>query len=243
MPENLILKNGILAYNEKRYPEAMKYFKKLHAENESAKDPEGVRDRNQSVWFLGLTYTRMGDLSNAVEQFRKLIKVKLDSATAVRLRMILGYIYAIKEQFGLARDIFLSTLKVDPDHVQALASLGFVYYRMKENKKAVKVLKQALKLDGNNPNALNSLGFIYAQTGEKLQDAVKECEKALKLKPDYAAYQDSLGVAYLKSGRLTEAKRLLSAALDRLPENTEVREHFRELVLKEMTSKKKDKTD
>lgn len=243
MPENLLLKNGILAYNERRYADAQKYFRKILAETETAKDPETVRLRDQAVWLMGLTATRLGDFNAAIDHFRRLIRNRLDRPTAVRLRLILGYIYALKKDYPLSRDILQSAIRLDPENVQALAALAFVHYRLKEYKKAVRLLKQALKLDADNPNAHNSLGFIYAETGEKLDEAVKECEKALSLKPDYPAYKDSLGVAYLKTGRIEEAKRLLSEALEQLPEHPEVREHFRELVLKELELRRKDRTD
>lgn len=237
MAKNIILKNGILAYNEKRYSDAIKYFKKML-------DSPDEKDRNMASYYLGLTYTRLGDLNNAIESFRKLIKVNLPPEFDIRFRMILGYIYALKEKYPLSRDIFLSVLKREPKNVQVLAALGFIHYRMNEHKKAIQYLKKALKIDSNNPNALNSLGYIYAQLGERLDEAVKNCEKALSLKPDYPPYQDSVGWAYLKTGKITEAKKLLTAALEKMPDNDEIRNHFREIVLKEMlAAKKRDKTD
>ena len=238
MAENLILKNGILAYNEKRYSDALKYFKKLQAETST--DPLG---RANAHYYLGLTFIRIGDLASAVDNLRRIINVKLGPTMAVQLRMILGYIYALREDNKLARDIFASVLKIQPDNVQALAALGYLCYMANDTKRAVKFLKKALKHDKNNPNALNSLGYIYSQTEDKLQDALKECEKALSLKPGYPAYLDSLGWAYLKAGNVQMARKYLSEAMEKLPENTEVREHFRELVLKEMTFKRKDKID
>jgi tetratricopeptide (TPR) repeat protein len=238
MAENLILKNGILAYNEKRYTDALKYFKKLLAE--SGGNALAAANAN---YYLGLTYIRIGDLSNAVEHLRKIIRVRLGPTMAVQLRMILGYIYALKEENKLAMEIFASVLKIRPDNVQALAALGYLCFKMKDTKRAVRFLKKALKRDKNNANALNSIGFIYSQTEDKLQEALKECEKALQLKPGYPAYLDSLGWAYLKAGNVQMARKYLSEAMEKLPENTEVREHFRELVLKEMTFKRKDKID
>ena len=238
MAENLILKNGILAYNEKRYNDALKYFKKLQADSAGS-----ALDRANAHYYLGLTYIRIGDLGNAVENFRRIINVKLGPTMAVQLRMILGYIYALKESNKLAIDIFASVLKIQPENVQALAALGYLCFKMDDAKKAVKFLKKALKYDKTNPNALNSLGYIYSQTEDKLQDAVKECEKALQLKPGYPAYLDSLGFAYLKAGNVQMARKYLSEAMEKLPENMEVKEHFRELVMKEMTFKRKDKID
>ncbi len=237
MAENALLKNGIMAYNDKRYKDALKYFKKYH---DSAKDGKAA----DYHFFAGLVYIRMGDLDSAVDHLRKLVKVKLPVSEALRLRMLLGYVYSLKENFKLAKEIFQSVLKIEPEHVQALAALGFVLYKQGNVKDSVKHLKKAVKADEKNPNAHNSLGYIYATAEDKFDLALKECETALTLKPDYPAYLDSMGWTYYRMGNLPLAKKFLTEALDKLPDSDEIRDHFREVVVKELAQKKhKDRID
>jgi Flp pilus assembly protein TadD len=236
MAENLLLKNGIAAYNEKRFNDALKYFKKCIDESKD-------KDHSLYDYYTGLTYTRMGDLKNAVDSLKKLIPVRLKPDMALQFRMVLGYIYALKENYQLSADIFRAVLKIQPENAQALSALGYVYYRSGENKEAVKVLKKALKIDKVNTNALNSLGYIYTFTEDKLDTAIKECEKALKLKPGYPAYLDSLGWAHYKTGNFGLARQYLSEAMEKIPDNPEVKEHFRDLIMREMTHKRRDKID
>lgn len=237
MSEKTLLKNGINAYNEKRYKDALRYFKKYH---------DGAKAGHaEDYWFFaGLVYIRMGDLDSAIDHLRKLIKVKLPLAEGIRLRMLLGYVYALKSEYKVAKDIFQSVLKIQEENVQALSALGYIAFKQGHPKESVKLLKRAVKADEKNPNAHNSLGFIYATTEDKFDLALKECETALTLKPGYPAYLDSIGWTYYRMGNLQMAKRFLTEALDRLPENDEIRDHFREVVVKELAQKKhKDRID
>ncbi len=237
MAENMLLKNGIAAYNDKRYKDALKYFKKYH---DDGKD----NDSQDYYFFAGLVYIRMGDLDAACNNLRKLIPVKLSPEAGLRLRMLLGYVYAMKEDYRVSKEVFQSALKFQPDNVQVLSALGFVAYKSGNPKEAIKLLKKAVKTDEQNPSAHNSLGYIYATTEDKFDSALKECELALSLKPGYPAYLDSIGWTYFKMGHTAQAKKFLTEALDKLPESDEIRDHFKEVVVKELNSKKyRDKID
>jgi Flp pilus assembly protein TadD len=53
------------------------------------------------------------------------------------------------------------------------------------------------------------------------------CRKAVDRKPQSAAYLDSLGWAYFKSGELVEARTWLRRALDLAPQEKTIRDHFK----------------
>jgi tetratricopeptide (TPR) repeat protein len=237
MAENMLLKNGIAAYNDKRYRDALKYFKKYH--------DEAKGDKNQDYYFFaGLVFIRMGDLDGAIDNLRKLINAKLSHGAGLRLRMLLGYVYAMKENYKVAKEVFQSALKFQPEDVQVLSALGYIAYKAGNPKEAIRLLKKAVKADEQNPNAHNSLGYVYATTEDKFDAALKECEIALSLTPGYPAYLDSIGWTYFKMGNTALAKRFLTEALDKLPESDEIRDHFKEVVVKELNSKKhKDRID
>lgn len=236
MVENILIKNGIEAYNEKNYNAALKYFNKYFNEIQNERD-------YRVYYYTGLAYTQLGNYDEAIENFRKLIRIKIPPEMAIQFRMILGYIYSVRNDYALAKTIFESVLKINENYVQAMESLGYIFHKMGEDKKAITIFKKAIKLDKKNPNLHNSLGYIYANMKGKTKQAIKECQTALKLNPDYPAYLDSLGWAYFKAGKLAEAKKYLTQALDSLPEQNEVKEHFRQMVVKDMTSKHDDQID
>ncbi len=92
-------------------------------------------------------------------------------------------------------------------------------------------LLQVIALAPSFSDALNDLGYGWVERDRNLPTAVALLERAVKEKPDNAAYQDSLGWAYVKVGRTEEAVPLLEKALPGLTGKSaevEVRYHLGE---------------
>ncbi len=225
---DLILKNGLVAYNEKRYDDALKYFKKIKDEKKD--------------YYLGLTHVRLEDYKTAITHLKKYLKRETDYQLMIQVYFVLGFIYAQKKEFARAKSYLEKALQLDFNNAKAYAALGYVHYKMRNFNESIKVLKKAIELDEENATAHNSLGYIYADTNMNLEEAVKECEIALELVPDYAAYMDSMGWAHYKKGDFGKAKEYLTKALDELPDNEEVKKHFKDMIVKEI-AKKKEKID
>lgn len=74
-------------------------------------------------------------------------------------------------------------------------------------------LRELLKASPQNPIALNNLGYFLVERGEKLDEALKLIQQAVKADPISPSYLDSLGWAYFKLGKLDEAEKYLKDAL------------------------------
>jgi tetratricopeptide (TPR) repeat protein len=77
---------------------------------------------------------------------------------------------------------------------------------------------------------LNNLAYVLAENNERLPDALKYAQKALKARPDSPVLLDTYAYVLLKSGKVSEAAESLAAALqqfeqDRIPVPAEVYEH------------------
>jgi tetratricopeptide (TPR) repeat protein len=66
------------------------------------------------------------------------------------------------------------------------------------------LLEDSVKKSPYKPRAHLGLGLAFAERG-RLEKAVEEYKKALKLKPDYVQAHNNLGVIYFKQGRIKEA--------------------------------------
>jgi len=82
---------------------------------------------------------------------------------------------------------------------------GVAFERKGERAEAVKYFERALELKPEFPEAQNYLGYMWAERGENLDRARDLIEKALKAEPKSAAYLDSMGWVLFKLNRPKEA--------------------------------------
>ena len=125
-----------------------------------------------------------------------------------------------------------AAVKQFPKDMGTLFVLADVYADAGRAGDAEKALRQVLTAEPNNASALNYLGYLLATRGEQLDEAVRLVQKALEAEPDNPAYLDSLGWAYFRKGDLDDAEKHLSAAAQKLPENSEIQDHLGDLLAK-----------
>jgi len=89
-----------------------------------------------------------------------------------------------------------------------------------------------LELNPENSGALNYLGYMLVDHGMRVDEATQMIKKALDTDPDNGAYLDSLGWAYYRQGKFSEAETLLVRALDRIGQDPTVHDHLADVYLK-----------
>ncbi len=222
--EKIILQNGLKLYRKGEFKNALKYFNKLTNELKN--------------YYIGITYVRLGEYEKAVKSLMSYVQTATDYNLMIQVFLILGYIYSQLGDNKNALKFLEKCIKLDFNNSKAYAAMGYVYYQLKKYDEAIDSLKKAIEIDNNNATAHNSLGYIYGDLNIDLEKALKEVEVALKLKPEYGAFLDSIGWIYYKKGDIINAKRYLSKALEKLPDNEEIKKHFRDVVVKEIASRK-----
>ncbi len=200
---------------------ALKEF--LEASNLDPENPE-------VNYFIGVTYTRMEEYEMGPDYLEKVIASEMAYINKVHARMVLGYIYTIREEYEKALAIFKGIVKSGFGSAQAYAAIGYLMDRMGDFKKAVMNLYKAVEIDPKNANAHNSLGYIFTQADLNLEEALKECKKAVSINKNNPAYLDSLGWVYYKLGRIKQAKIYLNKALKKAPANGEIRAHLQAVL-------------
>ena len=81
---DLVLKNALIAYQEKQYGTALKYFKKLKSEKKD--------------YYMGLTYVKMEDYKTAIIHLKKYLKMETNYPLMIQILVVLGFIYAQKKE-------------------------------------------------------------------------------------------------------------------------------------------------
>ena len=90
-------------------------------------------------------------------------------------------------------------------------------------------LKNILLQKPDHADALNALGYTLADQTDRYQEALEYIQKALALKPDAAAIQDSMGWVQYRLGNHAEALRYLRQAMDNMPD-PEIAAHLGEVL-------------
>lgn len=114
----------------------------------------------------------------------------------------------------------------------ALLTLATAHERAGDYSAAEAALRRVLAQEPDNTTALNNLGYFLVERNERLPEAVKLIERAVKAEPENASFLDSLGWAYFKMDKLPEAERYLTAAARRNPTSAAIQEHLGDLYQK-----------
>lgn len=135
-------------------------------------------DDKESVWFLrGAMYERMKKYDEAEAQFRKVLELNPQNASALNY---LGYMFADRDmRLQEALELVQRAVELDPYNGAYLDSLGWVYYRMGNLEQAEHHLKRALERVPRDPTVNDHLGDVYYRQG-KLKEAIAQWQISLK---------------------------------------------------------------
>jgi Tfp pilus assembly protein PilF len=100
-------------------------------------------------------------------------------------------------------------------------------------KGAEATLRGILAESPNNPIAQNNLGYFLTERNEKLDEALKLIQEAVKSEPDNPSYLDSLGWVYFKMGRLDLAEENLKKALKYDSSSATIHDHLGDVYQKQ----------
>jgi tetratricopeptide (TPR) repeat protein len=149
-----------------------------------------------------------------------------DPSHAIALAALL----AENERFDRAETVLKETASRFPQDIALTFQLGAVYEQAGDNGRAEQAFREVLALDPSHAPTLNYLGYMFAERGERLDEAVRLLEQALRLDPHNGSYLDSLGWAYFKQKKLDLARVYLSRAAEQLGTNSVVQDHLGDLL-------------
>ena len=214
------LQEGIQLYRLKDWDKALQEF--LSKESEDLDNEE----RMELSYYLGLCYTKLCQYEEALTFLEQVVTTGIDVLRVYQCRMTLAYIYVITNRLKLA-EFELKRLQTSGLESPLLYNtLAYAAWMQKKSKTAIELYEKTLEIDSNNATAINNMGFILADTGMDVMRALRLCRKAVDSKPQSAAYTDSLGWAYYKSGEIIEARTWLRRALEMAPNEKSIQRHL-----------------
>jgi len=215
------IQEGIKLFRIKNWNRAIKEF--------LAKDTSDFsnEEKMELAYYLGLCYTKLEKYDDALSYLEQVVISASDVLRVFQCRMTLAYIYVLTKRIKMAEYELNRLQNAGMESPLLYNTLAYAAWLQKQYKNAVELYEKSLDIDAGNATAMNSMGFILADTGMDVMRALRLCRKAVDARPNSAAYLDSLGWAYYKSGEVLEARTWLRRALEIAPNEPEIRRHFK----------------
>lgn len=142
------------------------------------------------------------------------------------LRLDRAEVLEAKGQVDQAISGYLNILRVDPKFVSAHAKMGELYLRQRNWTLAEAAYLKVVESDPDNSLAYNNLAWMAVERGSGLDDALAWAERAVRLTPNFGAFQDTLGWVYRARGELDKAADVLVKAATSNPSRPEIQYHL-----------------
>jgi tetratricopeptide (TPR) repeat protein len=172
-------------------------------------------------------FDAMGNRPEAIKELGAIVAANPTDRAAITS---LAELYRVDKQYDQAAKLYSQALALDKvNHAGDWVlyyERGIAYERGKEWDKAQPDFLTALKLNPNQPQVLNYLGYTWVDKGENLDEALDMIQKAVKATPTDGFIVDSLGWAFYKLGRFTDAVNTLEQAVQLKPNDPQINDHL-----------------
>ena len=167
---------------------------------------------------LGLNLADLDRHDEAIAQLKKLLDADPDD---MRAYLALGGVYASKEDFRSAADIYdkaaAQAEEADRADWNIFYQRGIAYERLKEWPKAEPNFRKALELFPNQPQVMNYLGYSWVDMNMNLEEGLDLIRKAVDLQPERRLHRRFARLGLLparpvrRGGARTRARRVAEA--------------------------------
>ena len=231
---DLLLQDGILKTEDKRYSEARQAAHEVLAK--SPEDmralrllvrtyavqnqmPAAVRDVReyaaqhpksaQTQFFLGQLLKQTGDLAGARQVLSNAKALNSESAP---MDLSLAQINLLQANWTDARQELNAILAAQGENPQARQWLGMLEVSQGNEQAAIGDFRKVVEREPENATALNNLAFLLAESG-KAEEALPYAAKAVELAPNKPEFEDTLGWVMYRKGLYDNAVMHLRSAV------------------------------
>ncbi len=163
---------------------------------------ETGRNLAAAYTIRGRAYRTKGDYDHAVVDYTEAIKIEPNYVLAYYSR---GIAYFNKKDFDHAIADYTASLRLAPKDIIALQNRGHAYQGMQDYDRAVADYSEAIQIEPKFASAFNDRCYARAIAGRELQQALADCNEALRLIPNQPSTLDSRGFTYLRLGEFDKA--------------------------------------
>jgi tetratricopeptide (TPR) repeat protein len=137
---------------------------------------------------LGIAYGAQGRVDEAIDQFRKAVKIKPGYAEAY---YNMGFAFKLQDNLDKAIDCFSRALEIKPDYADAHNNLGLAL-RLKGNvAEAIEHFRKSIDFDADNYRAHYNLAQALRLQGDS-DEAIIHYRKVLQINPAHTESRNAL---------------------------------------------------
>jgi len=192
---------GKAYFQSSQFPRAVSHLKVALQQNNSD---------TESAQLLALTYFALGEYSDAIPLFEKVIPLLPENNTDGAY--LLASCYVMTQRWDAARRTFANVFSVPPDSAIAYLMFGKFLIRQRLEDRAVAEIQSALQRDPRLAMAHFLLGEIDLYKGDA-PAAVEELNKEVAINPTIWLVYWRLGDAYVRLEKYEEAEKVLKEAI------------------------------
>lgn len=158
---------------------------------------------------MGLALSASGRYQEAITSMKRALQIEPASPEAV---LGLANVYKAAGMKKEAIAMYEQAIALRPDYWGVYRDAGIFYFNAGDLAQAAEAFKKVIELTPNSPIGHYSLGGVYL-AARRPQEAAREMEISLALKPTYGAYSN-LGVIRFSQGRYDEAAKYFEKAVE-----------------------------
>jgi tetratricopeptide (TPR) repeat protein len=187
-------------------------------------------DDADSLFQLADLYYKRGQLSQAEDLYRKIIRsTPADSSTENAL-VNLGLILDDQERYSEAVEVLQKAISLNPKNDSALFNLAIAYKNSGEAIRAVETWRKAQQSNPSEPRHQEAIGDYYYESGYYLESA-KEFEELVKAHVHNHKFKLKLADAYYRLKNFEQAEKTLIQVLNQSKDSDEIKIAHRKLAL------------
>ncbi len=182
--------------------------------------------------YIGLGYVYFKGYKNynaAISNYQKVIDRNEKNYSAYN---DLALVLADKGDIDAAKENYKKAIAANPNYANAYYNLGLIFLGDKNYQQANVQFNKIIELPynaGNYFNAYNGLCYSLSQQS-KYEEAISNCELAIKIKPKDDNIYDTLGTVYATQKDYDNAITNYQTAINYNPDNSEAEQHLAEVL-------------